>query len=181
MAILKILQYPDPRLKRVALKVEDFGPDMQKIIDDMFETHYSTENCAALAATQLDMEPAWRITVIDYSEEKNKPLCLVNPEIIERDGEQHEIEGCMSVCPEYVHEKVKRANKVKVKAQDRHGKEIEIDAEGYFAKCLQHEIDHLDGTVYVDRLPKIKRERVLNKIKKAKRVLKKRREDDQES
>ena len=170
MAQLKILQYPDPRLKRIAVKVEDFGPALQQIIDDMFETHYSSKNCAALAATQLDMEPAWRITVIDYSEQKNSPLCLVNPEIIESSGEQLEVEGCMSVYPELVYDKVKRAQTVLVRAQDRNGNPIEIKADGYFAKCLQHEIDHLDGKTYLDRVPKIKRARLLNKIKKAKRI-----------
>jgi peptide deformylase len=166
MTILKILQYPDKRLKRVAVKVEVFDETIQKVIDDMFETHYATENCAALAATQLNLEIPWRITVIDYSQSKDQPLCLVNPEIVHREGEQNVPEGCMSVWPEYIHEKVKRANKIKVQAQDRYGKPIEIEAEGYFAKCLQHEIDHLDGKIYVDHLHKIKVERINQKVKK---------------
>tara|TARA_R110002110_G_scaffold124505_1_gene301839 strand:+ start:6407 stop:6940 length:534 start_codon:yes stop_codon:yes gene_type:complete len=176
MTILKILQYPDPKLKRVSIPVDDFGPDIQKVIDDMLETHYNAENCAALAATQLDLEPAWRITVIDYSENKDQPQCLVNPEIIESSGEQFEIEGCMSVYPDYAREKVKRAMKVKVHAQDRYGKPIEIEAEGFYAKCLQHEIDHLDGLTYVDRLPKIKKDRINKKVTKAKREIKNNRE-----
>ncbi|MGE4348305.1 MAG: peptide deformylase [Candidatus Berkiella sp.] len=170
MAMLKILQYPDPRLKRIAIRVEDFGSSLQKVIDDMFETHYGTADCAALAATQLDLNPAWAITVIDYSANKDNPLCLVNPEIVEYSGEQHENEGCMSVFPRHVHEKVKRAERVLVRAQDRYGKAIEIQAEGYFAKCLQHEIDHLNGFTYLDRVPKLKKDRLLNKIKKAKRL-----------
>lgn len=166
----KILQFPDPKLKRVGLTVEDFGTEMQAVIDTMFNTHYAAKNCAALAATQLDMDPAWRITVIDFSENRDQPLCLVNPEITAMEGEQTEQEACMSVCPEHVHERVKRAQYVKVKAQDRFGKLIELDAEGFFAKCLQHEIDHLNGLIYLDRLPKIKRDRLLNKIKKSKRM-----------
>lgn len=170
MTILKILQYPDPRLKRVAVTVEDFGPKIQKVIDDMFETHYNSKECAALAATQLDIEPAWAITVIDFSEEKNNPLCLVNPKIIESSGEQFELEGCMSVYPEYIYDKVKRAEIVLVNARDRNGKPIEIKADGFFSKCLQHEIDHLNGKIYLDRLTKIRQSRLLNKIKKHKRL-----------
>lgn len=172
MAIIKILQYPDPRLKRKAVPVEHFGEEIQKIIDDMFETHYNADNCAALAATQLDLETAWRITVIDYSEEKDQPQCLVNPRIIKYSGEQFEVEGCMSVYPNFAREKVKRAMSVTVQAQDRHGKHIEIEADGFYAKCLQHEIDHLDGLTFVDRLPKIKKNRILKKVTKAKRELK---------
>jgi peptide deformylase len=112
------------------------------------------------------MEIPWRITVIDYSENKDQPLCLVNPRVVSREGEQNEYEGCMSVFPKHLHEKVKRAMKVKVEAQDRQGKPLEIEAEGYFAKCLQHEIDHLDGVVYVDHLHKIHLERFARKLKK---------------
>lgn len=169
MTIIKILQYPDPKLKRKAVKVEKFDEALQAVIDDMFETHYVAQNCAALAATQLDLPIPYSITVIDYSENKDKPLCLVNPEVVERSGEQYEIEGCMSVCPNTVHEKVKRAQKVKVRAQNRYGEPIEIEAEGFFAKCLQHEIDHLEGTVFLDRLPLVKKERALRKIKKEQR------------
>ncbi len=166
MTIVKILQYPDKRLKRVSVPVEDFGPEIQKVIDDMFETHYATPNCAALAATQLDLEIPWRITVIDYSQEKNQPLCLVNAKIVSSEGEQNEYEGCMSVFPSHIHEKVKRAQTIKVQFQDRYGKPQEIEAEGYFAKCIQHELDHLDGHVYLDHLNQIKMERVQRKIKK---------------
>lgn len=171
MAILTILQYPDPRLKRKAVLVEHFDATLQKIIDDMFETHYAASDCAALAATQLDLPIAYSITVIDYSAEKNQPLCLVNPKIVEESGEQYEEEGCMSVYPGIVSDKVKRADKVKVVAQDREGKPLEIEAEGFFAKCLQHEIDHLNGILYIDKLPLIKRERMIRKIKKHKREM----------
>lgn len=172
MAIIRILQYPDPKLKRQAVKVEKFDDELQTIIDDMFETHYATPNCAALAATQLDLPIPYSITVIDYSENKDEPLCLVNPVIVETAGEQCEYEGCMSVYPDAIHEKVKRAMNVKVKAQDRYGNPIEINAEGYFAKCLQHEIDHLEGKVFIDRVPFTKRERALRRIKKYLRLSK---------
>lgn len=172
MAKIRILQYPDPKLKRKAVRVEVFDDALKKVIDDMFETHYSTPNCAALAATQLDLPVPYSITVIDYSENKDQPLCLVNPEIVERSGEQYEVEGCMSVYPDAVHEKVKRAERVKVKAYDRHGKPIEIEAEGFFAKCLQHEIDHLHGNVFLDKIPPMKKERLLRRIKKYQRVTK---------
>lgn len=173
MTVLKILQYPDKRLKRIAVRVETFDDTIQKVIDDMFETRYATDSCAALAATQLDLEIAWSITVIDLSKDNNEPLCLVNPEIIAREGEQIEYEGCMSVYPEYIHERVKRDMKITVKAQDRHGKPFELTAEGYLAKCIQHEVDHLNGGLYIDRLPKMKLERIAKKVKKQERLKKK--------
>jgi peptide deformylase len=173
MTILKILQYPDKRLKRVAIPVENFDASIQKVIDDMFETHYATPNCAALAATQLDLEIPWHITVIDYSFEKNQPLCIVNGKITFSEGEQNELEGCMSVYPKHIHEKVKRAMKIKLQYQDRHGTPQEIEATGYFAKCIQHELDHLNGHVYLDHLHKIKVERILRKVKKIERQTKK--------
>lgn len=173
MAKFKILQYPDKRLKRVAVPVETFDDTIQKVIDDMFETHYAATNCAALAATQLDMPIAWRITVIDYSPDKNQPLCLVNPKIIHSEGEQFEYEGCMSVYPDLIHEKVRRAMKITVQAQNRHGEPFELQAEGFFAKCIQHEVDHLDGNIYLDHLHKIKLDRIQRKLKKHQRTMKK--------
>lgn len=166
MAIISILQYPDSRLKKRGKLVEKVDDQVKKVIDDMFETHYNSENCAALAATQLNFEDPLSITVIDFSEEKNQPLCLINPEIIERKGEQYEMEGCMSVYPEHIHEKVKRADWVKVRALDREGKPFEMEAEGFMAKCLQHEIDHLNGIIYLDRLSDLKRNRIIKKMKK---------------
>ena len=148
MAKLKILQYPDSRLRIKGLQVTDFGPDFQKTIDDMFETHYAQTGCAALAATQLDIPNAPRVTVIDFSPQKNKPLCLVNPEIIAKEGTQQVEEACMSVGEATaVSATVERAQKITVKAQDRHGKEIEINAEDFLAQCIQHEMDHLDGVL----------------------------------
>lgn len=165
MALVRILQYPDPRLKKQAKHVDVWDDAVQKIIDDMFETHYHADNCAALAATQLDFQDPLRITVIDYSPDKNQPLCLVNPTIVASEGEQFEYEGCMSVCSGHdIYARVKRALRVKVQAYDRMGAPIEIEAEGYFAKCLQHEIDHLNGLLYLDRLSSIKRQRLIQKI-----------------
>src|SRR3990167_4731976 len=164
MTIVRILQYPDPRLKLKAEKITDFGPETQKIIDDMFETHYAAENCAALACSQLDFKIPKHITVIDFSEEKNQPLCLVNGEIIERNGIYTAPEGCMSVAGAY--EKVARAAKIKVRAQDRHGKEMIFEAEGFMAKCIQHELDHLEGKLFIDHLSNLKRDRIRKKIEK---------------
>ncbi len=170
MAIIKILQYPTPLLRRKGIRVTDFGAETQKIIDDMFETHYAATNCAALAATQLNIPNAPHITVIDFSDEKNQPLCLVNAEIIHREGEITDTEGCMSVGHgNDIFEKVTRAEKIKVKAQDRHGNPLEFEAEGFMAKCIQHELHHLDGKLYIDLLPISKKERIAKKIKKANR------------
>jgi len=174
MTIIKILQYPDPRLRQKAEKVDDFGQETQKIIDDMFETHYAADNCAALAATQLDFKNPKHITVIDFSPQKNQPLCLVNGEILERQGEMEQEEGCMSVGIQSgsVFEKIKRAAKIKVRAQDRYGKTIEFEAEGYMAKCIQHELDHLNGKIFIDHLSPLKRARVEKRLKKANREFK---------
>lgn len=166
MATIPILQYPDPRLKTKGKTVTDFGPETQTIIDDMFETLYASENCAALAMTQLDYENPLRITVIDFSEKKNEPLCLVNPEYTPLTEEKiDEVEGCMSV-PGGVYEKVGRPRKVLVKAQDRNGDAVEFEAEDFMAKCVQHETDHLSGTLFIDCLSKLKRQRADAKIKK---------------
>lgn len=179
MTVIKILQYPDPRLRKKAEKVEDFGPETQKIIDDMFETHYAAENCAALAATQLDFKNPKHITVIDFSAKKDQPLCLVNGEIIEREGEMEEEEGCMSVGLRSgsVFEKVKRSAKIKVRAQDRHGKTIEFEAQGFMAKCVQHELDHLNGKIFLDHLSPLKRARAEKRLKKVNREFKKKSSD----
>lgn len=173
MALIRILQYPDPRLKTLAKKVTDFkDPSFQKIVDDMFETHYAATNCAALAATQLDIQNPPHVTVIDFSPEKNSPLCLVNASIVAREGERHEEEGCMSVGCDIginLYEKVNRSDKIKVSAYDRHGNPLELEADGFMAKCIQHELDHLDGKIFLDRLSKLKRHRLEKKLDKSKR------------
>jgi len=167
MAIIRILQYPDPRLKKAAQWVEKVDDDVRKVVTDMFETHYHAKNCAALAATQLDFTQPLRITVIDFSDNKNQPLCLINPEIIDREGEQIVPEGCMSVGGELddrVFEYVKRAMKIKIRALNLEGQPFEMLAEGFMAQCMQHEIDHLDGRLYLDRLSPLKRERLVKKL-----------------
>lgn len=170
MAIISILQYPDSRLKIKATKVEDAqNAKIQKIIDDMLETLGNTENCAALAATQLDIPNPPSITVVNQENPKLKPLCLINPEIIDKESECTEKEGCMSVYPDHIHAPVKRAKKVKVRALDRQGKTIVIEAEGFMARCLQHEIDHLNGTVYIDHISNLRRKLIDRKVKKLKK------------
>lgn len=166
MAVLSILQFPDPRLKRIARPVETLDDRIQTIIDDMFETHYQQENCAALAATQLDMDDPPAITVIDFSPNKDEPLCLINPTIVNRTGEQFETEGCMSVGLHTTrpHEKVKRAMHITVEALDRKGQLQQYDVSGFMAKCMQHEIDHLGGIIYLDRLSPLRRKRLLAKL-----------------
>jgi len=175
MAIIKILQYPDPRLRQIGTQVEDFGSTLQKIVDDMFETHYAQENCAALAATQLDFQDPKKITVIDFSEKKNEPLCLINPIIIKHSGEQEELEGCMSVGLDsgMIFEKIKRAAKITVQAQDRYGKPLLFEAEGFMAKCIQHEFDHLNGKLFIDYLSPLKRNRIEKRLRKNIRHFKK--------
>ena len=165
----KILQYPDPRLKTKATPVTDFGDaSLQKMIDRMLETLANTEDCGGLAATQLDIVDPKRITVIYW---ENTPTCLVNPEIVTQEGEMNEPEACMSVYPAYINHKIKRSAKVTVKAHDRDGKEFKLTGEDYYAKLLQHEIDHLDGIVYIDHLSRIKRSRIEQKIQKVQRHL----------
>jgi len=176
MAKIRILQYPDPRLKARAKKVEDFNdPTLQKIIDDMLETHYGSDNCAALAATQLDIVDPPHVTVIDFSATKDQPLCLVNAEVAGGEGEHTEEEGCMSVGCDLgvgVYEKVTRPARIKVKAFDRHGKALDFEADGFMAKCIQHELDHLNGKIFLDHLSKLKRHRLEKKFDKLKRIRK---------
>lgn len=168
MAILPILQYPDPRLTKPGVEVKCVDDQIKKIIENMFETHYAQENCAALAATQLDHGPSVRevprITVIDFSEKKDSPLCLVNPEI-EPIGASftNTQEGCMSV--KGVHAKVKRAEKIRVKALDREGNPLDFEADGFMAKCIQHELDHLDGIVFIKRLSLLKQKIINHKFR----------------
>lgn len=174
MAILKILQYPDPRLRSKGIPVTEFDDRIKGIIEDMFETHYAAHNCAALAATQLDIIDPPMITVIDFSATKNEPLCLVNPDIVEASGDRTEEEGCMSVgAGGGVFEKVTRAAKIRVKALDREGQPLDFEADGFMAKCIQHEVDHLHGRLFIDHLSRLRRGRVDNKLKKHQRSLEK--------
>lgn len=161
MALLNILHYPDDRLHTVAKPVEVFDAALQQQIDDMFETMYEAKGIG-LAATQVDYH--YRLVVMDISEERDERRVFINPEIVEKDGETVYEEGCLSVPG--IYDKVTRAEHVKVKAQDRDGKPFELEADGLLAICIQHEIDHLNGVVFVERLSQMKQARIKTKLKK---------------
>ncbi|MCL6263983.1 peptide deformylase [Craterilacuibacter sp. RT1T] len=161
MALLTILQYPDERLHTVAQPVKSVDHTIKTLIDDMAETMYASHGIG-LAATQVDVHQ--RIVVIDTSEDKSGLTAFINPEIIEYHGETVYEEGCLSVPG--IYDKVTRAERVKVRALDRNGQTFELDTDGLLAICIQHEIDHLDGKVFVEYLSKLKQGRILTKLKK---------------
>ncbi len=165
MAQLPILEYPDPRLRIRAKPVTEFDAELRQLAADLLETMYAAPGIG-LAATQVDVHK--RILVVDVSEERNEPYCLVNPEILEAEGQVTYEEGCLSV-PD-VFESVDRAERIRVSALDEHGEPIELEAEGLLAICIQHEMDHLEGKLFVDYLSALKRDRLKKKTrKKAKR------------
>ncbi len=166
---IHIVSYPDTRLKRVATPVAAVDDKVQAAALSMLQLHYATPNCAALAATQLSFQEPWLMTVIDYSPEQNQPLVLINPELSEFSGEQQEMEGCMSVFPNHIHEIVKRPQRLRVKALDFFGKPLDFYAEDFFAKCIHHEVEHLQGKIYLDRLSSIRRSRLVKQIKMVKK------------
>lgn len=168
MAILEVLRFPDPRLRTVAKHVETVDDEVKQIVDDMFET-MKEENGVGLAATQVNIHR--RIVVMDTSEEQDEPLVLINPEILNSDGETISEEGCLSVPNNFA--KVERAETVTVKAQDRNGDWFEMDADGLAAICIQHELDHLIGKLFVDYLSPLKRDRIRKKLEKEQRQLEK--------
>jgi peptide deformylase len=161
MAIRSILEFPDPRLRTRAQPVTRFDADLHRIVGDMLETMYAAPGIG-LAATQIDVHQ--RLLVIDVSAEHNDPLILINPEILSREGEIATEEGCLSV-PGYF-EEVKRASRIRIRGQDRDGNFFERDCEEILAVCIQHEMDHLDGKLFVDYLSSLKRERVRKKLEK---------------
>ncbi len=161
MAKLEILHFPDPRLRTKATPVERVDDDLRRLIDDMFETMYEAPGIG-LAATQINVHK--RLLVVDVSEEKEQPLVFINPEIISRDGVEEMEEGCLSVPG--IYDKVQRAERVRVRALDRHGETFEMDLDGLLAVCVQHEIDHLDGKLFVDYLSNLKRQRIRKKLEK---------------
>ena len=161
MALLQILEFPDPRLRTRAHSVTQVDAALRTLIDDMFETMYAAPGIG-LAATQVNVDK--RVLVMDLSERRDEPLALINPEILERSGIEETEEGCLSV-PGYF-DKVTRAEKIRVRALDRDGKQIEFEAEGLLAVCIQHEIDHLDGKLFVDYLSELKRTRIRKKLEK---------------
>ena len=161
MALLTILEYPDARLKRIAAPVTEFTPAIKKLVDDMAHTMYDAPGIG-LAATQVDVHK--RVIVIDTSETKNDLKVFINPEIIVADGEIVGEEGCLSV-PEY-YESVRRAAHVVVRAQDATGETFELEATELLAVCIQHEMVHLKGIVFVEHLSQLKQIRIKNKMKK---------------
>jgi peptide deformylase len=164
--ILKIVKYPEPVLSQPGEPVTEFDADLKKLVDDMFETMYASQGIG-LAAPQVAVPK--RVTVIDLSQGKDpeQKIVLVNPEIIFREGKQYEEEGCLSF-PE-IREKVQRASKVKVRAQDLKGKWFELEGEELLSRAFQHEIDHLDGMLFIFRMSSLKRDLVLRKIRKMQR------------
>ncbi len=164
MALLNILHFPDPRLRTIADAVTIFDEDLKTLVSDMFETMYEAPGIG-LAATQVDVHK--RLLVMDVSEDKNSPKVLINPEILETEGEEEMDEGCLSV-PGY-YETVRRAEKIRVKAQDTNGEFFEIKADGLEAVCIQHEMDHLDGKLFVDYISNLKRDRIRKKLEKLKK------------
>nr|MBV6630192.1 peptide deformylase [Oceanococcus sp. HetDA_MAG_MS8] len=164
MAQLKILQFPDPRLRQVAKPVGRFDRSYFKTFDDMFDTMYAAPG-VGLAATQVGIDE--RFTVIDVSDGREDPLVLINPEIITGTNACDLEEGCLSVPGHQ--EKVRRFTEVRVRALDRDGKPIEFEADGLLAHCIQHEIDHLDGKLFVDYLSQLKRNRIRKQIEREQR------------
>ena len=164
MPQLTILEFPDPRLRTRAAPVQDFDAPLGRLIEDMFETMYAAPGIG-LAATQVDVHRA--LIVIDISELRNEPLVFINPQILSREGLEQTEEGCLSV-PD-VFEPVERAARVRVRAQDRQGAFFERDLDGLLAVCVQHEMDHLEGRLFVDYLSNLKRERIRRKLEKERR------------
>jgi peptide deformylase len=162
MALLPILEYPDPRLRTVATPVEVVDDALRRLVDDMFETMYAAPGIG-LAATQVDVHK--RLLVLDVSEDNSQPLVFINPEFEPVAGTQEYDEGCLSV-PGY-YDTVSRHDRIRVRALDRHGQPFELEADGLLSVCIQHEIDHLDGKLFVDYLSRLKRERVKSKLEKS--------------
>lgn len=161
MALLNILHYPDPRLRTRAQDVAAVDDKIRRLVSDMFETMYAAPGIG-LAATQVNVHK--RIITIDISETKDQPLCLINPEIIAADGVEQTEEGCLSVPG--IYETVERAEHIKVRALDRDGNQFEMETGGLLAVCIQHEMDHLLGKLFVDYLSDLKKQRIRKKMDK---------------
>ncbi|MBC8944450.1 MULTISPECIES: peptide deformylase [Xenorhabdus] len=165
MSVLQVLHYPDERLRIVAKPVEKVDAEIQRIIDDMFETMYEEEGIG-LAATQVNIHQ--RIVVIDVSESRDQRLVLINPELVNESGETGIEEGCLSVPEQRAF--VPRFEQVKIKALDYHGQLFELEADGLLAICIQHEMDHLVGKLFVDYLSPLKRQRIRQRVEKIDRL-----------
>ena len=165
LSILTILEFPDERLRKKAAKVDVVDDATRRLVDDMLETMYAAKGIG-LAATQVNVHQ--RIVVMDISEEKNKPVCFINPEIIAKTGVEESEEGCLSV-PGFF-EKVQRAERITLKALDKEGKPFQLEADELLAVCIQHELDHLEGKLFVDYLSPLKRQRIKKKLEKIHRL-----------
>lgn len=161
MSILTILEFPDKRLRTVAAAVDNVDDSIKRLVDDMLETMYAAKG-VGLAATQVNVHK--RVIVIDVSENKDQPICLINPAIIETIGTEESEEGCLSV-PGFF-EKVSRADSITVSALNQDGQSIQLPASGLLAVCIQHEMDHLQGKLFVDYLSAFKRGRIKTKLEK---------------
>ncbi|HYA20232.1 MAG TPA: peptide deformylase [Burkholderiales bacterium] len=166
MALLRILQYPDPRLHTVAKPVTKVDEETRKLVADMAETMYAAPG-VGLSATQVDVHK--QVIVIDVSDTNDQLLTFINPEILARSGVSNCEEGCLSVPG--IFEKIQRAERITVRALNREGKMFTLDAEGMLSVCIQHEIDHLKGKVFVEYLSRLKQTRILNKLKKMRRKI----------
>jgi peptide deformylase len=165
MALRQILVYPDERLRTVAQPVSEVDDSIRELVTDMLETMYDS-NGIGLAATQINVHK--QVIVMDLSESRDQPMVLINPQVVAKDGEQVYDEGCLSI-PEY-NASVKRAENIKISALDEQGEIFEMQADGLLAVCIQHEMDHLKGIVFVDYLSRLKQDRVRKKLLKAKRA-----------
>jgi peptide deformylase len=165
MAKFEILHYPDPRLRNKARPVEHVDNNISKFVDELLETMYAAPG-VGLAATQVNV--AKQIVVIDLSENKDQPLCLINPQILQASGKEETEEGCLSVPGVYA--PVTRAAVIEVRALNKQGEPFEMEAEGILAVCIQHELDHLEGKLFVDYLSKLKKQRIKKKLEKKAQV-----------
>ena len=161
MALLEILHFPDPRLRKKAHPVDKVDDHIRQTVNDMFETMYEAPGIG-LAATQVNIQQ--QIIVIDISEDKNQPFSLINPKIITKEGDEEMQEGCLSVPG--IFENIRRAEKITVEALNQDGNSFTFEADGLLAVCIQHEMDHLDGKLFVDYLSPLKRERIKKKLLK---------------
>ncbi|OSN03602.1 peptide deformylase [Lonsdalea britannica] len=161
MSVLQVLHFPDERLRTIAKPVKEVNAEIQRIVDDMFDTMYEEEGIG-LAATQVDIHQ--RIIVIDVSEERNERLVLINPELLEKSGDTGIEEGCLSI-PE-TRALVSRAERIKIRALNRDGESFELETDGLLAICIQHEMDHLVGKLFIDYLSPLKRQRIRQKLEK---------------
>lgn len=159
MAILSILEFPDPRLRKTARRVSKVDDDLRRLIDDMFETMYAAPGIG-LAATQVNIHK--RLFIADVSADQTEPYALINPEILEKDGVIVTEEGCLSV-PGY-YEEVERAEHIRVRFENRDGEQVEMEAKGLLAVCIQHEVDHLDGKLFVDYLSEARRQQIRKRL-----------------